>query len=73
MKKKPDPKPLFPLKHDFYVSLDRYIQTSGTLASLLGTAIRLGAVQESIVPSLQKALDDFEAARSAPDDEEEAA
>jgi hypothetical protein len=71
MKKKPDPKPFFPLKHDFCVSLDRYIQTSGTLAGLLGTAIRLGAVQESIVPSLQKALDDFNAARS--DDEEEAA
>lgn len=46
MAKKPAPKPLFGLKHDFYESLDHALQTAIVLMQSLDQAIELGQIKE---------------------------
>ncbi len=62
-KAKEAPKPLFPLKHDFYASLDNFAHQAGMLADMCHQLIQLNAVSENSKPMLQERLDAFRAAR----------
>lgn len=69
MAKKQDPaKPLFPLKHEFYASLDNFTHQAGMLADMCRQMIQLDAVSEKIKPMLQERLDAFHAARFGGED-----
>ena len=63
MARKPDPKPLFPLKGDFYESLDRFIHEAGMLADVAEQAMKLGAISEKLRPIFQERIDAFRKAR----------
>lgn len=54
MARKPDPKPLFALKGDFYASLDRFTQEALQLLSAVDMAIRAGAVSDTAKPILEE-------------------
>lgn len=58
-KKQTETKPLFPLKHEFYDSLDRFAHESFMLAEAVRTAIQLDGVNEKVKPILQERLDAF--------------
>jgi hypothetical protein len=56
-------KPIFPLKHEFDASLDRFINEAGMLADAVQTALNLKAVDEDARDTLQERLDAFAGAR----------
>jgi hypothetical protein len=63
-KQKKPPKPIFPLKHEFYASLDHFIEQAGMLADAMRTAIDHGAItNEGVKELLQQRLDAFGLAR----------
>ena len=62
-KKSEPPKPIFPLKHEFYASLDHFIHEAGMLADAVKQAMDLGAVDKRVSPILAERLDAFEKAR----------
>lgn len=62
-KTKEKPKPLFPLKQDFYVALDNYTQAAGNLASAIGMLLRGDTIPGPIAEILKERLAEFEAAR----------
>ena len=66
-KSKEKPKPLFPLKQDFYASLDNFAHQAGMLADLCKQMIQLNAVSEKVKPMLQERLDAFGLARFGDD------
>lgn len=69
MAKKQEPlKPMFPLKHEFYASLDNFLHQSGMLADLCHQMIRLDAVDEKLKPMLQERLDALHTARFGDED-----
>lgn len=63
MAKKEPPKPLFPLKHEFYVSLDAFTHEAGMLADMVRQCIHLGAVDQKAIAPLQERLNAFAAIR----------
>jgi hypothetical protein len=65
MAKKEAPKPLFPLKHEFYAALDNYTQQAGNLAQAVGMLLRNGDLKGPVASVLQERLDAFEASRWA--------
>lgn len=68
MAKSKDPvKPIFPLKHEFYETLDKYIHESGMLADAVRQAIQLGAVTGPAKKILEERLAAFNAIRSDDD------
>jgi hypothetical protein len=62
MAKKEPPKPIFPLKHEFYASLDNFIHKAGMLRDVVGIILQNGGVEPKIAGELQKHLDAFDAA-----------
>lgn len=62
-KKQEPPKPLFPLKHDFYASLDNFAHQAGMLADMCRQLIQMNAVDDRVKAPLQERLDSFHAAR----------
>jgi hypothetical protein len=52
MKRREDIKPLFPLKHDFTLSLGRFIQEAAMLANAVDSALTHGAIENSAVASI---------------------
>lgn len=64
MAKKEPPKPMFPLKHQFYDSLDNYIHNARILADSVRTFVDLGeaANLKAFKEKLQERLDAFERA-----------
>ena len=54
MTKKQPPKPIFPLKHDFYQSLDHLLQQAIMLHQAVDQAIDLGTIKEGPVRELLK-------------------
>jgi len=66
-KVKEPPKPLFPLKHDFYASLDNFAHQAGMMADMCRQLIQMDAVSEKIKPMLQERIDAFQAARFGDD------
>ena len=69
MARKPvDAKPLFPIKHDFVASLDRFIHEAGMLRDAVRQAIQLDAVKKGpITDILQERLKAFDLARFGED------
>ena len=63
MARKPDPKPLFDIKADFYESLDRFVHEAGMLADVAEEAVTLGFVSEKMCPVFQKRIAAFRKAR----------
>jgi hypothetical protein len=64
MSKKPDAKPMYPLKHEFVASLDRYLHQSRMLADAVRMALELPGVirNENLRKALQERLAEFEQA-----------
>jgi hypothetical protein len=58
-------KPIFPLKHEFYETLDKFIHESSMLADALSQAIQLGAVTGPAMSILEERLAAFKAIRSS--------
>jgi hypothetical protein len=67
MAKKPPPKAMFTLKHDFYDSLDNVLQQALNLMQAVDTAIQLGAVTGPAAEVLQKQSAAMRAALSSDD------
>lgn len=67
-KKKEAPKPLFPLKPEFYASLDNFVHQAGMLADSVRQLIDMGAVNKAALPPLRERLDAFNAARFEKED-----
>lgn len=65
---KKQPKPLFPLKTEFYDSLDNFAHQAGMLADMCRQMIKMDAVNEKLKPMLQERLDAFQAARMSDED-----
>lgn len=65
MAKKPEPKPLFQLKTDFYESLDNFANQAGMLADAVRTALGLPGVinNHELRRIFQERLDAFAKAR----------
>jgi hypothetical protein len=63
MAKKDPVKPLFPLKAEFYASVDNFAHQAGMLADMCKQMIQMNAVDERLKPMLQERLDAFNAAR----------
>ncbi len=51
-KKKEQPKPIFPLKHEFYESLDHLLQQAINLMQAVDQAIELGAIKAGPVADM---------------------
>lgn len=65
MTKKEEPRPMFPVKHEFYASLDRFIHEAGMLADSLRTVLRhADGIKPGIATLLQERLDAFDHART---------
>lgn len=62
-KNKEKPKPLFPLKQDFYLALDNYTQAAGNLAAAIGMLLRGDTITGPVAEILKERLAEFEAAR----------
>lgn len=68
-KSKTPPKPLFPLKHEFIESLDKFIHEAGMLRDAVRQAIQLKAVKEGPVTDiLTERLAAFDVARFGEED-----
>lgn len=70
MAKKPEPtKPMFPLKHEFYASLDAFIHQAGMLADSVHSALTMPGIieNEALRKILQERLDAFAEARFGDD------
>lgn len=68
MAKKQEPtKPIFPLKHEFYASLDKYIHESGMLADSVRQCLSMPGIitNEAMRKILQERLDAHNMARDA--------
>jgi len=63
MAKKEPPKPLFPLKHEFYASLDRFVHEAGMLADAVRQAMQLDLIDNRCRGIIQDRLDAFGRAR----------
>lgn len=66
MARKSEPtKPMFPIKHEFYASLDKFVHEAGMLADSVGQLLRMPEVikSESARKILQERLDAFRQAR----------
>lgn len=57
-------KPLFPLKHDFVKSLERYTHKAGMLADAVQTLIDLNALTAKAADTLRPLLKEFDEARN---------
>lgn len=62
MAKAKDIKPLFPLKHEFVDSLDRYTQAALMMRQAIGFALRAEKIDLLIKGEFQKVADAFDAA-----------
>ena len=63
--KKEPPKPLFPVKHEFYAALDNYINQAGALADAVATVLQHdGFLNKEIAKMIHDRLAAFQAARS---------
>jgi hypothetical protein len=64
-KRKQDVKPLFPVKHEFYASLDRFTHEAGMLSDAVRQCLNLPDVikNKAARDILQERLDAFAAAR----------
>ncbi len=60
-------KPLFPLKHEFIESLNRYIHEASMLADVIDTALKLGAIDTRLSGMVIERLSAFNAARYGDD------
>lgn len=67
-RKKDPPKPLFGLKHDFYDSLDNFIQYSINLHQMARSLLDLNVVPDKLKPMLQEKVDALETAMMSKDD-----
>jgi hypothetical protein len=56
------PKPLFPLKHDFYASLDRFIHCAGMLADVARIALDQNCIDARVAPVVKERLEALESA-----------
>lgn len=63
-KSKEKPKPIFPLKHDFYASLDNFIHEATMLADVVKMTIDHADLKPAIKSALQERLDAFNRTRS---------
>jgi hypothetical protein len=71
-KKNETVKPLFPLKHEFYATLDKFAQEAGMLADAVKTALDHDAVSNTAVCDiLRKRLDAFRKVRFGDGDGDE--
>ena len=66
-KKKSEPRPLFAVKHDFYESLDAYVEASFELYSVARKALELDAVAESAAGPMREAVERLCRAMSSSD------
>lgn len=62
-KQKEPPKPIFPLKHDFYASLDNFIHQAGMLADLVEQLHNMDALPPASKDLIEERLVAFRAAR----------
>lgn len=64
-KKSDPPKPIFPIKHEFYASLDNFIHEAGMLADSVRQMLGMPGVitNEALRKVLQERLDAFGKAR----------
>ena len=64
-KRKDEVKPLFPVKHEFYASLDRFAHEAGMLADAVRQTLQMPDIitKEAAREILQQRLDAFSAAR----------
>lgn len=62
---KDNPKPIFPLKHEFYASLDNFIHQAGMLADAVDTCLSTGAISPRIADMIKERLDAFNKARGS--------
>lgn len=63
-KTKEPPKPIFPLKHEFYASLDNFIHQASMLSDAVRQAIDMGAIKGAAAEILKERVSAFQAARS---------
>jgi hypothetical protein len=68
MAKKELIKPIFPLKHEFYTSLDRFIHEAGMLNDAVRQIVRMVELPEAAAKILQERLDAFAQARFGDED-----
>ncbi len=61
-KKQEQPKPLFPLKHDFIKSLDTYIHQAGMLSDAVCTLIQMDQIPDKVKDIIKERLAAFDAA-----------
>ncbi len=64
MSKKTEPvKPLFPLKHEFENSLNRYIEATSALAEIVRTCLKHDLIDKKVVDMVQERLNALDASR----------
>lgn len=67
-KKSEPPKPIYPIKYEFYASLDNFLQQAGMLADVIDQIVKLGAItNEGAKKAIQERLDAFRKARFGED------
>jgi hypothetical protein len=69
-RKKEEPKPFFPLKHEFVDSLDRFIHTANMLALAVRNVIQLKGCNHVAAQLLSERLAAFSKARFGDEGEE---
>lgn len=62
-KQKEPPKPMFPLKHDFYASLDNFIHQAGMLAEVVEQLHKMGKLDPAVDDIITERLKAFRQAR----------
>jgi hypothetical protein len=62
-KKEDAPRPLFPTKHEFYKSLDRFVDEAGLLANLMRSFLIHGLIDAKVRDLAQERLDAFDKAK----------
>lgn len=65
MAKKPTPKPIFPIKHEFYASLDAFIHEAMLLHQVAEQLLQLEQVKGPSADILRQRCDAFRAAMSS--------
>lgn len=62
---KPEPKSIFPVKHEFYDALDNFIHEAGMLSNAVKSVLDLSkSLEPSVKNILQERLDAFQRAWS---------
>lgn len=69
MRKKPNPKPMFAVKHDFVDSLDRALSKASNLLQSVETLFDLGALDATKFGTLKTAANELRHALYTKDDE----